>query len=134
MKQQVILLVEDNQLNLEMAAFLLQSGGFHTLEAEDAITGIHLAKEFQPDLILMDMHMPIMGGYEACQIIKADPLTSHIPVVAFTAHAMGEELQKAMDSGCCGIVSKPIDVDQFARQIANFLTTTDQANRNTALV
>jgi CheY-like chemotaxis protein len=129
-KQQVILLIEDNELNLDMAKSLLQNAGFHTLEAEDAANGIRIARECQPDLILMDIHLPIMNGYEACRIIKSEPLIASIPIVAFTAHAMEEEAQKALDYGCSGIISKPIDVDQFPKQIAGFLNTAKQIRKN----
>ncbi len=133
MKQPVILLVEDNPMNLEMAKFLLQNAGFQTVEAEDAATGIRIAKESQPDLILMDLHMPVLNGYEASKILKSDPVTAHIPIVAFTAHAMEDEQQKALDFGCSGIISKPIDVDQFSRQVAGFLVAKGEPSPATVL-
>jgi CheY-like chemotaxis protein len=123
MTQSVILLVEDNIMNLNMATFLLQRAGFQTLEAEDAVTGIRLAQEHQPDLILLDIHLPGLDGYDAARIIKANSDTAHINVVAFTAHAMEDELQKALACGCVGIISKPINVESFAQDVAQFLKT-----------
>lgn len=119
--QETILIIEDNQLNLDMARDLLERAGFQTLEAEDADIGIRLAKEKQPNLILMDMHLPILNGYEASKILKTDPKTRNIPIVGFTALAMEEDQKRAIEHGCMGVIAKPIDVDRFAEMVAAYL-------------
>lgn len=119
--QETILIIEDNQLNLDMARDLLKRAGFQTLEAEDAHTGIRLAKEKQPNLILMDMHLPIINGYEASKLLKTDPVTQNIPIVGFTALAMEEDQKKAIEHGCLGVIAKPINVDRFAEMVTAYL-------------
>lgn len=119
--KETILIIEDNQLNLDMARDLLERAGFLTLEAEDADKGIRLAKEKQPNLILMDMHLPILNGYEASKILKADLKTQDIPIVGFTALAMKEDEKKAIEYGCMGVIAKPINVDRFAEMVAAYL-------------
>jgi len=126
MPNEVILIVEDNDLNLYMAKFLLQRAGFKTLEAKDAVNAIAMAKALNPDLILMDINLPGLDGYEATKIIKSISALANIPIVGFTAHAMQDELQKALNGGFVGIISKPLDVDHFADQIAEFLSASEQ--------
>ncbi len=104
-----------------MAQSLLQLSGYLTIEAPTADIGILLAQEHLPDLILMDMHLPVKSGYEACQELKSLSKTAHIPIVAFTALAMQEEQQKAINSGCAGVITKPIDVKNFPNIIQQFL-------------
>jgi two-component system cell cycle response regulator DivK len=121
MAKSMVLIIEDNELNLDLAKELLEEIGFETMEAEDADTGIQLAKKYHPDLILMDMHLPNKNGYEASKTLKLDTETKDIPIVAFTALAMKEEKVRAMAYGCSGLISKPIDVDHFAETVAAFL-------------
>lgn len=121
MNAETILIIEDNEQNLDMAKDLLQRAGFKTIEAEDADSGIKIAKEQKPALILMDMHLPVMNGYEASQILKNDPMTRDIPIVGFTALAMEEDQKRAIEHGCIGVIAKPIDVDRFAELVASYL-------------
>lgn len=116
-----ILIIEDNEMSLKMAKTLLQIAGYATLEARNAETGIHMAKEHLPNLILMDMHLPVKSGYEASQELRAMPETESIPIVAFTALAMEEEQKKALAHGCAGVICKPIDIKSFAQTIESFL-------------
>lgn len=116
-----ILIVEDNELNVEMVKELLEEVGFQTLEADDTETGIQLAKQEHPDLILMDIYLPGQNGYEASQALKSDPETYDIPIVAFTALAMDKDRQRAEAAGCIGVISKPIDIDHFAETVASYL-------------
>ncbi len=125
-----ILIVEDNEMSLKMAQSLLQLSGYNTLEATNADSGIALAREHLPDLILMDMHLPVKSGYEACEELKARAGTSQIPIVAFTALAMQEEQEKAISHGCVGVITKPIEVKQFAHSIQGFLQTRHQESPN----
>ena len=117
-----ILVIEDNLLNMEMAQELLEEiEGVEILHTADAIQGIHLTRLHLPDLILMDMQLPLLNGYDTCRILRTDPVTRDIPIVAFTANATTPEIKRAMDSGCIGIISKPIDVDTFASTVISYL-------------
>jgi two-component system, sensor histidine kinase and response regulator len=116
-----ILIIDDNAMNLDIAKDLLQHAGFKTLEAEDAETGIRLMKETKPDLVLLDLLMPRVDGFEAMRTIQADPEIQDIPVVAFTALASQEDQTKALKSGCRGIIVKPIDASIFIPTIQSYL-------------
>jgi len=116
-----ILLVEDNEFNRDMLSRRLIKYGFEITTAVDGVESVQMAKAVLPDLILMDMSLPVMDGWEATLQIKADPLTRHIPVIALTAHAMGEDRQKALDSGCDEYDTKPIDLPRLLSKIHKFL-------------
>jgi CheY-like chemotaxis protein len=119
-----ILIIEDNALNLELAADLLKANNFAILEAQTAEDGLRIASEQNPDLILMDLSLPKLDGLTATRALKDNPTTSHIKVVALTAHAMKGDCETALRAGCDGYLSKPIDTRTFARQIAAFLEAT----------
>ena len=121
-----ILLVEDNELNLDMLSRRLKRGKFEVLVAEDGQAGIELAAAEQPDLILMDMSLPVLDGWEATRQLKANPETSDIPVIALTAHAMAEDRQKALAAGCDDYDTKPVEFRRLLRKIAAQL---EQAGR-----
>jgi two-component system cell cycle response regulator DivK len=104
-----ILLVEDNEDNLVIYSTILRHAGFDVLEARDGEAGIATAKEAQPSLILMDVSIPIVDGWEATRRLKSDPATSHIPIIAITAHAMPSDRQIAMEAGCDGYIAKPAE-------------------------
>jgi two-component system, cell cycle response regulator DivK len=116
-----ILLVEDNEFNRDMLSRRLIKYGFEITVAVDGFESMQLAKAVLPDLILMDMSLPVMDGWEATIQIKADPVTRHIPVIALTAHAMGDDRQKAMDSGCDEYDTKPIELQRLLSKIHKFL-------------
>ena len=116
-----ILLIEDNPLNMELATDLLEASGFEVISAHSGEAGIKLAREAQPDLILMDLSLPGMDGIEATKALKADPQTSAIPIVAVTAHAMKGDEQKALAVGCEGYITKPIDTRMFPMLVAQHL-------------
>jgi len=116
-----ILLVEDNEFNRDMLSRRLIKNGFEIAVAVNGVESVHLAKTLLPDLILMDMSLPIMDGWEAALQIKADPVTRHIPVIALTAHAMGEDRQKALDAGCDEYDTKPIELSRLLSKIHTFL-------------
>ena len=109
-----ILLVEDNEMNRDMLSRRLERRGFEVMLAVDGQQGIDLATEFAPHIILMDMSLPIVDGWEATRRLKADPGTAAIPVVALTAHAMSGDREKAMAAGCDDYDTKPVE---FARLI-----------------
>src|SRR5579862_7117987 len=104
-----ILLVEDNPLNLDMLMRRLQRKGFEVITAVDGQQGIELAQSALPDLILMDMSLPVIDGWTATAKLKADPKTSGIPIIALTAHAMVGDQAKAEQAGCDDYDTKPID-------------------------
>ncbi len=113
-----ILLVEDNELNLDMLSRRLQRRGFEVVSAVDGEQGIEAARAERPDLILMDMSLPVLDGWEATRRLKADPETRHIPVVALTAHAMAEDRKRALAAGCDDYDTKPVELKRLLRKIA----------------
>ncbi len=108
----LILIIEDNELNRDMLGRRLLRRGFEVAMAIDAESGIQMARDQTPDLILMDLSLPNMDGWEATRIIKADEQLQAIPVIALTAHALAADRQKALDAGCDDYDTKPVD---FAR-------------------
>jgi two-component system, cell cycle response regulator DivK len=109
-----ILLVEDNEMNRDMLTRRLERRGHEVLVAVDGAQGLALAQDALPGLILMDMSLPVMDGWEATRQLKADPATSSIPVIALTAHAMSEDREKALAAGCDDYDTKPVE---FARLV-----------------
>ncbi len=118
----VILIVEDDPKSLILARDLLQVSGYKTIEATDGEQGVELARTKKPDLILMDIQMPVLDGIEATRILKADAITRNIPVLALTASAMKEEEEKILQAGCNGYVSKPFDIQEFLKTVAEYLS------------
>lgn len=112
-----ILLVEDNEMNRDMLSRRLQRNGFEVISATDGQQGIDRAKEASPDLILMDMSLPVIDGWEATQRLKSDPATAAIPVIALTAHAMADDRQRALDAGCDEYDSKPVELPRLLEKI-----------------
>ncbi|KRB66399.1 response regulator [Noviherbaspirillum sp. Root189] len=112
-----ILIIEDSPANMKLAVLLLKSAGHSPLQAEDARKGIAMAQAEQPDLILMDMQLPDMDGMEATGVIKANPETAHIPIVALTASAMKGDRERILAAGCDGYIEKPIDFKTFLAEI-----------------
>jgi CheY-like chemotaxis protein len=104
-----VLLVEDNDMNRDMLLRRLQRRGFHVLTALDGAQAIQMARDYQPALVLMDMSLPVLDGWEATRRLKADPATRSIPVIALTAHALPAERDRALDAGCAAFETKPID-------------------------
>ena len=116
-----VLVVEDNALNLKLVRSLLMLEDYEVLEADNAETGIRIAKDEVPDLILMDIQLPGMDGLSATRMIRADPDLQSVPVVALTAYAMLGDEQKALEAGCAGYISKPLDTKEFPQLISRFL-------------
>jgi CheY-like chemotaxis protein len=110
-----ILLVEDNEMNRDMLSRRLQRKGFSVVMAEDGRQGVAMAASEAPDLILLDMSLPLVDGWEAARQIKAGAATRHIPIVALTAHAMSGDREKALQAGCDEYDTKPVE---FARLLA----------------
>ena len=121
MEEKTILVIEDNDLNMKLIRALLKLKNCATIEAVDAETGIQLAREHHPDLILMDIQLPSMDGLTATRLIKNDSAMKDIPVVALTGLAMPGDDEKALDAGCLSYIAKPIDTKGFLKTIGQVL-------------
>lgn len=117
----LVLLVEDVEDNRELARFLLESEGYQVIEAHDGAEAVALARSRKPDLILMDLSLPVMDGWEAAGTLKADPQTAEMPIVAVTAHAMSGDAERVIEAGFDGYIAKPLEVGSFGPQIRSFL-------------
>jgi two-component system cell cycle response regulator DivK len=113
-----VLIVEDNSANMTLAVFLLQSAGHSVLSARDAEAGLTLARDEQPDLILMDIQLPGMDGLQATALLKRDDATRAIPVIALTALAMKGDEERIRAAGCDGYIAKPMRYQEFLAMIA----------------
>jgi two-component system cell cycle response regulator DivK len=120
----LILIVEDNDKNLKLARDLLQHHGFRTLEADTAGTGIALAEQHVPDLILMDIQLPDVDGVTALGRLRESAITSSIPVVALTAFAMDADRERLLAAGFDGYLAKPIDIHHFADDVRQYCEPT----------
>lgn len=116
-----VLLVEDNEMNRDMLSRRLERKGFEVVFAQDGSVAVELAGSEQPALILMDMSLPVMDGWEATRRIKADPATKGIPVIALTAHAMAGDKEKAMEAGCEDYDTKPVDFPRLLGKIESLI-------------
>jgi two-component system, cell cycle response regulator DivK len=116
-----ILLVEDNEMNRDMLARRLERRGFEVLSATDGNQGVDLTRRETPDLVLMDMSLPELDGWEATRILKQDPATSRIPVIALTAHAMPGDRDRALAAGCDDYDSKPVEFASLLQKIQHLL-------------
>lgn len=125
-----ILLVEDNEMNRDMLSRRLIRRGYEVVIALDGESGLSLAESDGPDLILMDMSLPILDGWEATRRLKAAPGTRHIPVIALTAHAMSSDRDKALEAGCDDYDTKPIELARLLEKIEALLPAT--SSRETA--
>ena len=125
MTRRRVLIVEDNLLNMELASDLLEAAGYEVIQAETAEQGIETARAERPDVILMDIDLPGMNGFDAAKVLKTDEKTRDIPVAALTAFAMSGDKEKAEDAGCVGYLTKPIDTRRFAIQVSELLTQKD---------
>jgi two-component system, cell cycle response regulator DivK len=118
-----VLVVEDNAANMTLAIFLLQSAGHTVLSAADAEVGLRLARDEQPNLILMDIQLPGMDGLEATALLKRDDATRAIPVIALTALAMKGDEERIRAAGCDGYIAKPLEYRNFLAAISAQLAT-----------
>jgi len=118
-----VLIVEDNPANMTLAIFLLESAGHAVIHATDAEAGLTLARDEQPDLILMDIQLPGMDGLEATALLKGDEATQAIPVIALTALAMKGDEERIRAAGCDGYIAKPLDYKDFLAVVSSQLLT-----------
>jgi two-component system cell cycle response regulator DivK len=125
-----VLLVEDNEMNRDMLSRRLQRKGFEVVMALDGAEGVAMAQSENPDLILMDMSLPVMSGWDATRSLKSDPSTRAIPVIALTAHAMESDRQKAKEAGCDDYDTKPINLPVLLKKIDDLLQTRSAESRS----
>jgi two-component system cell cycle response regulator DivK len=116
-----ILLIEDNEMNRDMLSRRLQRAGYEIVLAVDGQSGVEMAASESPDLILMDMSLPVLDGWEATRRLKADRATRGIPVIALTAHAMSSDRDKALAAGCDDYDTKPIELPRLLGKMAALL-------------
>lgn len=116
-----ILLVEDNEMNRDMLSRRLKRRGYEVLMAVSGEDGVAMANSETPDLILMDMSLPVMDGWQATKNIKSNPATESIPIIALTAHAMAGDREKALEVGCDDYDTKPIELSRLLTKIQSFI-------------
>jgi CheY-like chemotaxis protein len=116
-----ILLIEDNEMNLDMLSRRLERRGYEVIIAKDGAQGVQRVRDDAPDLVLMDMSLPVMDGWEATRRIKSDPAIQHIPVIALTAHAVAGDREKALAAGCDEYESKPVKFPALLKKMEQFL-------------
>jgi CheY-like chemotaxis protein len=116
-----ILLVEDNEMNRDMLSRRLERKGFQVILAVDGAAGVEMVTSAAPDLVLMDMSLPVLDGWEATRRLKADPATRHVPVIALTAHAMSSDRGRALEAGCDDYDTKPIELPRLLAKMETLL-------------
>ncbi len=117
-----ILLVEDNEMNRDMLSRRLERKGYQVVLAVDGQSGMELTLAEAPDLILMDMSLPVLDGWEASRKLKADPRTRSVPIIALTAHVMAGDRERAIEAGCDDYDTKPVELPRLLRKIEALLT------------
>lgn len=122
-----VLIVEDNEDNRIIYRTFLEHHGYKVLEALDGEAGVRCVRENRPDIVLMDISMPVLNGHEATKILKADPATARIPVVALTANAMAEDRRLAAEAGCDSYLAKPAEPRQVLAEVQRMLTAASGA-------
>lgn len=120
-KMTSILYVEDNEDNIYMLSKRLKKKGFEITIAKDGEEGLKAARDLKPDLILMDLSLPLLDGWEATRILKSEPKTKLIPIIALSAHAMQEHKDKALEAGCDDYDTKPVDITRLLSKINNLI-------------
>jgi len=120
---QRILIVEDDRLSMTLLSDFLNAHGFRILKTSEGLEAINLARDEQPDLILMDIRLPGISGFEVTRLLKQDNQTKAIPIIAVTAFATPGDEAKALESGCAAYITKPVNVDELLRTIEFFLSS-----------
>lgn len=124
MKPATILLIEDNEQNRYLTAFLLEKRGHRVVGAADGRTGIEIAEQLLPDLILLDIQLPLMDGYAVARALRRKPALRGTPIVAVTSYAMAGDREKCLGAGCNGYIEKPVNPETFVGEIEEFLPPT----------
>ncbi len=123
-----ILVIEDNERNLYLVTFILEKFGYQVVQARDGQTGITLAREINPDLILLDIQLPVMDGYAVAREMMKDKELSGIPIVAVTSYAMLGDRERVLAAGCVGYIEKPINPTTFVSEIEKYLPAGKEGN------
>ena len=116
-----VLVIEDNDQNLYLVTFLLEKSGLEVIAARDGRSGIETAARIKPDLILLDIQLPVIDGYAVARAIRANPELTTVPVVAVTSYAMVGDRDRCLEAGCTDYIEKPIDAETFVQQVARHL-------------
>jgi two-component system, cell cycle response regulator DivK len=127
MSKSRVLIVEDNLDNRLLVAFLLEQGNFEVLQAENGREGLEKARLHHPDLLLLDMSIPEIDGWSLARMLKASPDTQSICIVALTGHTLPSDRKKALEAGCDGYISKPLDTANFVHEVSAYLNIPPQA-------
>ena len=117
-----ILIIEDNEQNLYLISFILEKHGYEVLAAQDGQEGIDMALSIKPDLILLDIQLPVMDGYTVARQLRTNAEFAQIPIIAVTSYAMAGDREKTIEAGCNGYIEKPINPDTFTQQVEQHLT------------
>lgn len=115
-----ILLIEDNPHNRYLACFLLRARGWEVIEAEDGPDGLRVAADVAPAVILLDIQLPGMDGYEVARRLRANPSLAEVPIIAVTSYAMPGDREQCLAAGCTGYIEKPIDPEHFAEEVERY--------------
>ena len=118
-----VLVIEDNEQNIYMITYLLEHAGLEVVQARDGAAGVTLAREQRPDLIILDIQLPELDGYEVAARLRAEKSLAGVPIVAVTSFAMAGDRERILAAGCTGYLEKPIDPDTFVQSITCHLTT-----------
>jgi len=116
-----ILIIEDNEQNLYLVTFILEKNGYDVIQARSGEEGVTLADKNEPDLILLDIQLPVMDGYSVARALRKNPVLKKKPIIAVTSFAMPGDREEALAAGCSGYIEKPIDPDTFMMQVAQHL-------------
>lgn len=120
-----VLIIEDNEQNAYLARFLLEKHGYAVVVATDGVSGIEVARRITPALVLLDIQLPGMDGYEVARQLRSHPNLSRIPIVAVTSYAMTGDRERVLAAGCTGYIEKPINPDTFMSDVSGYMTATD---------
>jgi len=116
-----ILIIEDNEQNLYLTTFILEKAGYEVIQARDGREGIELAGRLVPDLILLDIQLPVMDGYAVARELRSNPALAEVPIVAVTSYAMAGDRERGIEAGCVGYIEKPINPDVFVAEVEQYL-------------
>lgn len=124
-----VLLIEDNEQNRYLVTFLLEGRGYEVATAVDGAVGVEMAARLLPDLILLDIQLPTMDGYEVARALRSNQALDAVPIIAVTSYAMEGDREKALAAGCNGYIEKPIDPDTFVAEIERYLNGATEESR-----
>jgi len=128
--KRTVLVIEDNEQNLYLVTFLLENNGYEVVQARDGREGIEAAGRVTPILILLDIQLPGMNGYEVAQALRTNPALSEVPIVAVTSYAMVGDRERALAAGCSGYIEKPINPETFMADVERHLSRSMQREGN----